>query len=357
MHSDVTLSGKKTLVELSHAIERFALAAEPGQPLLVIAMFQKLSYFRREVDVYRAIAESGAVTIVGLAEDLPPELPPGVQHALVGADEPLAREWSVTVLGPKGGATLVALDQEDIDPQASTLEAGRRFRGQWSFRRTDAYGEILRLRSQLQLPPATIAEIDAVLRTVLDEPEPMRQEWWDVPLRFLGDRMHRAVQGRAAAVSALEAARENDAELDPRTGLRTRAFLQRWTAGLGGGLSIGMLLLRVTEVAGLRERYGLRAELAALQGIRTVLAAPLRDSDRVIRIGPEDFLVVLPSWRPDDVTALGSRACAQIVALDQVYPFVPLTATAVTTVTRQRPLPVAELAQRLGADPRVATSA
>ncbi len=35
-----TLYGKRMLVEISHAIERFALAAEPGSPLVVIAMFQ-----------------------------------------------------------------------------------------------------------------------------------------------------------------------------------------------------------------------------------------------------------------------------------------------------------------------------
>jgi hypothetical protein len=40
---DEKLFGKKALVEISHAIERFALAAEPGSPLVVIAMFQKLS--------------------------------------------------------------------------------------------------------------------------------------------------------------------------------------------------------------------------------------------------------------------------------------------------------------------------
>lgn len=358
MRSTVTLFGKKTLVELSHAIERFALAAEPGQPLVVIAMFQKLSYFRRETDVYREIAGHDAVTIVGLAEDLPPELPEGVAHALVDADDVLAREWSVTVLGPKGGATLVAIDQEEIDPAARTLEGGRRFRGSWSFRRADAYGEILRLRTQLHLPQATLDRVDTVLRAVLDEPEPMRQEWWEVPLLFLGDRMDGAVRARTAAVAALDAARDDTGDRDPRTGLYTPAFLERWTAGLGGGtLPIGMILLRVFGVAGLREQYGLRAELAALQGLRTNITGLVGDTDRVIRVGPEDFLVVLPSRRPDDVMALCDRLCERISTLDEVYPFVALPAVAATMVTRDRPLPVAKLQHRVDADRRVATPA
>lgn len=154
------------LVEISHAIERFALAAPPDEPLIVIAMFQKLSYFEREAAVYREIAGRGAVTVVGLAEDFPPRLPPGVRHCLLGPTDPLAREWSVTVLGPRGGATLVALDQESIDPAARTLAEGRSFRGRWTFRRELAYREVLRLRSELVLPSGLLQEIDHVLAVV-----------------------------------------------------------------------------------------------------------------------------------------------------------------------------------------------
>ncbi len=152
--------GKRVLVEISHTIERFALAAPPDEPLIVIALFQKLSYFERETAVYQDIAGRGALTVVGLTEDFPPHLPPGVRHALLGADDPLAREWSVTVLGPRGGATLVALDLETLDAGARTLEEGRLFRGHWSFRRADAYQEVLRLRSTLALPQQVIRHVD-----------------------------------------------------------------------------------------------------------------------------------------------------------------------------------------------------
>ncbi len=350
--SDERLFGKRMLVEISHAIERFALAADRGSPLVVIAMFQKLSYFRREADVYRAIAATGAVTLVGMAEEFPPELPPGVRHALLGAHDPLAREWSVSVLGPKGGATLVATDLEEIDPRARTLEEGRRFRGQWSFRRTDAYAEVLRLRSRLALGPDTREAIDGVLRTVLDEPEPLRQDWWDVPLQFLGERMNSALRDRAAAAAALEAARDDTSERDPRTGLYTPAFLQRWTAGMGGGtLPVGLILLRVFGVADLRRRYGLRAEHAALQGLRDGIGTLVRDTDRVIRVGREDFLVVLPGWKDEDVLTLCDAVCARVAALDQVYPFVALPSSAATTVTRERPLPVDQLVHQVALAP------
>lgn len=343
-----TLFGKRVLVEISHAIEKFALAAEPGGPLVVIAMFQKLSYFQRETEVYRAIAASGAVTLVGLVEDFPPELPAGVRHTLLRADDALAREWSVTVLGQRGGATLVAVDQEEITADARTIEEGRRFRGHWSFRRLDAYREVLRLRSTLTLPAQTVEEIDEVLRAVIDVPEPATQDWWEVPLRFLTERMDHAERRRATARAALDAATDDASLRDPRTGLYTGKFLQRWTSGLGAGtLPIGLVLLRVFGVAQLRAQYGLRAELAALAGLTQSMQDLLSPTDRVIRIGREDFLVVLPSWRTDDVLRLCDEVCDRVARLDQVYPFVALPAAAAVTVTRERPLPLDRLAREV----------
>ena len=198
--------GKRLLVEISHAIERFALAAPPDEPLVVMAMFQRLSYFERETAMYQEIAARGAVTLVGMAEVMPPQLPPGVNHCLLSATEPLAGEWSVTVLGPRGGATLVAVDQEQLDPEAYTLEEGRTFRGHWSFQRKHAYREVLRLRSALRMPPELGFQIERVLHRVIATPEPDRMSWWDAPLRFLTDGMGRALRERTTARHALEQA-------------------------------------------------------------------------------------------------------------------------------------------------------
>jgi GGDEF domain-containing protein len=338
--------GKRVLVELSHAIEQFALAARPGDPLVVVALFQKASYFGREEAVYRDIAGRGAVTVVGLAEDAAPRLPPGVRCTLFPAGDELAREWSVTVLGPRGGATLVATDLEQVDPDAATLEAGRRFRAGWSFRRADAYGEVLRLRSRLRLPDDLRDELDGVLHAVLAQPEPTHQDWWDVPLRFLAGRTAVSVDERARAAAELATTRADAAERDPRTGLRTRAFLDRWTAGLGGSLPLGLALLRVSGLGGLREQFGLRAETDALAGVTACVQELLGEGDRLVRLSDEDFLALLPAAAPDRVLRFCELACAGIARLDQVYPFVALPAAAAATVTRSRPLPLDELRER-----------
>lgn len=353
---DGTVLSKRVLVELSHAIERFALAAEPGAPLVVIAMFQRLSYFRRETDVYTEIAARSSVTLVGLVEDFPPALPPGVRHVLLGEDDDLAREWSVTVLSPNGGATLVAIDQERVDAGAHTLEEGRRFRGYWSFVRADAYREVLRLRARLNLPPETVEAIDGVLHAVLAAPEPRHQDRWNVPLRFLADRVDAGVRERAGLQTRLDSAvghHDDVAERDARTGLHTEKFLARWTAGLGAGLPVGLVLLRVPGVAALRTKYGLRAELAALSGITGCVQELLTPTDRVVRLGREDFLAVLPSWREDAVLDLCDEVCTRVSGLDQQYPFVALPATAAATVTRERPLPVDRLVAQVEGGRRV----
>ncbi|WP_214405331.1 DICT sensory domain-containing protein [Pseudonocardia lacus] len=346
--SGQNLFGKRVLVELSHAIEQFALAARPGDPLVVLAMFQKASYFAREQAVYRDIAARGAVTVVGLAEDVPPELPPGVRHCLFPGSDELAREWSVTVLGPRGGATLVATDLETVDPGAATLEEGRRFRAGWSFRRADAYGEVLRLRGRLRLPPDLRDQVDEVLHAVLTEPEPAQQDWWNVPLRFLAGRTAVSVDERTRLTAVLAATDADDTERDPRTGLHTERFLHRWTAGLGGSLPVGLALLRVPGLAGLREQFGLRAATDALAGVTGCVRDLLGEGDRLVRLDEEDFLAVLPSWAPDRVLRFCEQACAGIAELDRVYPFVALPAAAAATVTRSRPLPLDELRERVG---------
>lgn len=353
---DGTTFGKRVLVELSHAIERFALAAEPGAPLLVIALFQRLSYFEREVSVYTDIAARSSVTLVGLVGDVPPQLPAGVRQVLLDEGDELAREWSVTVLSPSGGATLVAVDQESVDPHARTLEEGRRFRGHWSFVRADAYREALRLRAQLRLPAETSEAIDEVLEAVLAVPEPRQQDRWNVPLRFLAERVDAAGRERDELQARLDTAvahLDDVAERDARTGLHTEKFLSRWTAGLGAGLPVGLVLVRVPGVAALRAKYGLRAEVAALQAVHGCVQELITPADRVVRLGAEDFLVVLPSWTEGDVLALCDRVCARVSALDQQYPFVALPAVAVATVSREQPLPVDRLVAQVGGGRRV----
>ncbi len=335
--------GKPLLVELSRGVERFALADGVGGPSVVIAMFQELSYFRSAAEVYRRIAASGAVTVVGFRAGAP-QLPDGVRHVVLDDDD-LLREWSVTVLGPRGGASLVAADLQTLEPGARTLEEGRTFRAGWSFRRDEALRQVLRLRAKLPWDPSAAADVDAVVRAVAAAPEPAHQAPWEESLRFLADRLHTAINERAALAARL-AAVPDPARRDPHTGFETTTSLEHWIAGsTGATLPIGLVLVQLVGLSDLRRQHGRRAELAALTTAGATLRDLTGDGDRLVVSGPEELLVVRPSAEADDVLRLCNALSRLTSRLEAAYPFVPLPVRVAGTVTRSRPLPVVRIRQ------------
>lgn len=339
---------KRLLITLSHAIERFALSpARPDEPVVVIAMFQKLAYFQREAEVYRRIAELGAVTVIGIVEDLPPALPPGVSHVLLRPDEPLAAEWSVTVLGPHSGATLVATDTEAIDPDALTLEGGRRFTGRWSLRREDAYRELLRLRAALgpRLPGVVAGRLTHTLEHLVSSPGGADESRAEAALWHLLDVLDRQDRRRARLRHRLDSDLDPRGENDSRSGLPGAAFLHRWLAGsVSGTLPVGLMLMRFPEIGDVRREYGPRAEQAALQIVGGSLRRCVGPADRAVHLQGNDFLLVVPTRESEVLVRRYGAVSAELARGESHYPFVPLAGAVALTVTRDRPLPLPALA-------------
>jgi GGDEF domain-containing protein len=343
---------KPLLVELSHTLERLALAADEGDPTVLVAMFQRFAYFEREAAVYGEIAARGVLTIVGVVDDVPERMPPGVRHVLLAPEDDLIKEWSVTVLGPRGGATLVAADLEALEPDSPTLERGRTFRAGWSFRREEARQQVVRLRRKLPLDASTTAAVDAVLRAVAAVSDTVGEAPWEEALQFLAGRMDVALRDRAATAAALAAALETS-QRDPHTGFYNDAFLARWLADSpGGSLPVGLVLLQLPGLDALRARFGRRAEFAVRHGLAQGLREVTRPVDRVVTPGPEDFLVLLPGAGPDDVLRICNEVCRIAASLNEAYPFVTLLAKVAGTVTRERPLPIDRLRRHAGTGPR-----
>ena len=187
-----------------------------------------------------------------------------------------------------------------------------------------------------------------MLRAVRGTPEPPNQEWWTAPMRFLAERVRTADPRASQRQLRLDAINDDSAERDPRTGLYTEKFLRRWTKCLGAGtLPIGLALVRIFGIAQVRSRYGLRAELAALRAVSACVHDLLTPVDRAVRLGREDFLVVLPSWAPERVLWFCEEVCTRVARLDQQYPFVSLPGVAAATVTRSRPLPIERLREQV----------
>ncbi|MEH0845366.1 DICT sensory domain-containing protein [Micromonospora sp. CPCC 205711] len=336
---DPELFTKRSLVTVSHAIERAALATAEDGPLVVIALFQRMPYFLRERARYERIAAGAAVTVVGLVGEAPPELPAGTYGVALDDDEELAREWSVVALTPRFGAALVARDRREVEV-AATLEAGRLFDGRWGFRRDEALHEAIRLRTMLadRLPAAALSAIDQVLVRVRDLPSTPGESRAEAALRLMADRAERA--HRTAAPSG-------GADPEAPQALVDEPALRRWTGMDGttasGTLPVALVGVRVTEPAGTPERFGRRSAAREAQAVLAAITAPLRTVDRAVRLAPDEYLLVLPALTEEQALAVAGQVHASVAGLARSYPFVAFAVHAAVTVTDRRPLPVADV--------------
>ncbi|MFF5174537.1 DICT sensory domain-containing protein [Micromonospora sp. NPDC000089] len=330
---------KRSLVTVSHAIERAALATAEDGPLVMFALFQRMPYFARERARYERIAVGSAVTVVGLVGEAVPGLPAGAYGVTLDEGDELAREWSVIALTPRFGGWLVARDRREVE-RAATLEAGRLFDGRWGFRRDEALHEALRLRALLadRLPAAALYDVDEALNRVRELPATPGESRTEAAIRLMAGREERA--HRAAAPPPGE-------PTDPATALVDEPGLRRWTGLDGvtasGTLPVGLIGVRVAEPAGTPERFGRRSAAREAQAVIAAVTAPLRPVDRAVRLAPDEFLLVLPSVTDDEAVASAGQVHASVAALARSYPFVAFAVHAAVTVTDRRPLPVADV--------------
>ena len=344
---------KRTLVTVSHAIEQAALAAAEDGPMVVVALFQRMPYFNRERAVYQRIAAVAAATVVAVVADGPPDLPPGVDPVLLAEDEELAREWVIAVLTPRFGAVLVAQDREEIEPDAETLEAGRLFDGWWRFRRDDALYQVARLRTALdgRLPEATRATIDQVLDRARDLPPAPGETRGEAAMRLFTRQVEHNNTRRRVLARRLAEASAADPDSDAAAGLVDQLVLGRWTGATGttssGTLPLGLVAVKIEFSRTVPEPFGPRYAGRGTQVVGQALAGTLRPVDRAVRLADDEFLLVLPTVTQDQAVEVAYQVVTAVTGTAQRYPFIPATATAVVTVTRRRPLPLARLHEAL----------
>ncbi len=338
---------KNTLVTVSHAIERAALASAEDGPMVVIALFQRLPYFERERAVYERIAAVAATTVVGMVGAKPSDLPAGSWAVVLDEDDGLAREWTVAVLTPRFGAVLVARDREEVEDTAVTMEGGRVFDGRWRFRRDDALHEVLRLRATLadRLPPAAQASIDDVVARVRDLPATPGETRADAAVRLVVEQARRD----RARVDRLRRPAGPDGGALAR--LTAGEDMRRWSGADGvtasGTLPVAVLGVRVQHAEPLTADLGRGPAARRAETVIATVTSRLRPADRATRLAEDEFLLVLPALSQDDAVALAYQVAADIEAVGRHSPFLTATATVVLAVTRQRPLPVDRIREAL----------
>jgi diguanylate cyclase (GGDEF)-like protein len=304
---------KRTLIVVSHAIEQAVAvrAANPDEPVVLMALFQRPLYFDRERTAYCELSKAATVTIVGMVDALP-DVPPGVEGVALRPDEPLAAEWSVVMLTPRAGACLVAVDQEQLAPGEVSVEQGRLFDGWWSFRRSDALEQAGRLQSMLGDRISRRAH--TVLDDVLEEATARRSSAAEVranaAVRLIVHRLEQANLRTRRMERTLHDIAPHP-HRDPVTDLRTREWLTSW-AGPSSGTASGTLplTLMLVDLPGLADvvyRYGNDVGDDVLRRVAALLRAPLREVDHAVRLGHGKFLLVLPGLSKQQAHHLANR--------------------------------------------------
>jgi GGDEF domain-containing protein len=260
---------------------------------------------------------------------------------LLRPDEGMAREWSVAVLSPTFGASVVAQDLDDVDPRAGSVEAARLFRGRWGLRRDEAYAEVVRLRDALgdRLPPAVRRKVGEVLASVAAPAAVDVESRAEAALRHVATRLE---ESRARAVPP-----SSGPAVDPGTGLDTLAGITPWLGDATDTVPLGLVLVTVDDLAAVERRHGDRIRMHTEQNIADLLRDGLRPLDRAVRLGPGEFLVVRPAVGPDELTDRSLRLERRLAALHATYPFVDLHPRTTTMLTRRRPLPLHTLRSQL----------
>ena len=102
---------KRLLMPMSRHLENRALHI--GEGAVLLSAFQDAAHFTRPTVRRYEILARGASLVAAFGVGLPNEPAPDVRGAPIAADDPLAGEWSVIVIGPHFAGALVAQDLGD----------------------------------------------------------------------------------------------------------------------------------------------------------------------------------------------------------------------------------------------------
>jgi diguanylate cyclase (GGDEF)-like protein/PAS domain S-box-containing protein len=110
-----------------------------------------------------------------------------------------------------------------------------------------------------------------------------------------------AIKTARVALEEAKAEAQRVAQLDPLTGVWNRCSLQPHLATVGNQ-ALGVLSIDIDNFKNINDLFGHAAGDAALVAVADRLRESRRDGDAIVRMGGEEFLIILPDLR--DETAL-----------------------------------------------------
>lgn len=311
-------STKRSLLALSHAMERSIDVGREwvpdGQSSLIISLFQRRHYFDVERERYAQLAADARTCIVAFSGPVD-DLPPGVHGVALDDTEMLACEWVLIVLDGGLGTSLVARDIDDLLPGADTLEAGRLFEGRWSFSTADAIDEAQRILDALgeRLPDDVVASA----REAINAASASRVSLAERRLAAVTDVLVSSVDDayfRAERMEGLARREKELSEHDPLTGLANRRFLDRFMTlnEHDAPMRMAALLVDLDGLKSINDEHSHLAGDLAIQYTARVLTEVTRPQDVVVRMGGDEFLILLPGVGEDEAVRVGTRIVARI---------------------------------------------
>lgn len=99
---------------------------------------------------------------------------------------------------------------------------------------------------------------------------------------------------------------------DPLTGLYNRRYLETMlerelALQRRGGRTLCVMMIDIDEFKAVNDRHGHAAGDAVLRELAAILRRELRTSDLAVRMGGDEFLVVLPDAQPEQAAAIAER--------------------------------------------------
>ena len=335
MHAAASsLATKRSLLAVSHAMERsLAFAREDSGQLqspLVIALFQRPEYFEVERERYAAMSLSGSLCIVAYAGAAPDALN-GIIHVNLGVEDPLAAEWALVVIDSAFGMNLVARDVQDIALGGDTLEGARLFDSRWSFSHADAAREASRILASIgdQLDAGVLARASSAI-TFAESARPTHTER---RLAAVTQQMVTSIElaHHRSDVLTEQLRRERQlSEMDHLTGLHNRLYLERFLDSpvRDSPLKVTALLVDLDGLKDINDSSGHEAGDAALSAVAATLLRVTRPQDVVVRLGGDEFLIVLPGLDAQAGVQVGERIVQHLADTELPTPWQSVSVSA-----------------------------